>query len=51
DSALLVVDTKSGVQAPTELVIELLAKNPKPIFCILNKLDLENIDYFKVVYF
>jgi len=49
DSALLVVDTKSGVQAPTELVIELLAKNPKPIFCILNKLDLENIDYFKVV--
>ncbi|PIU29520.1 MAG: elongation factor G [Candidatus Hydromicrobium americanum] len=49
DSALLVVDTKSGVQAPTELVIELLAKNPKPMFCILNKLDLENIDYIKVV--
>ena len=49
DSALLVIDTKSGVQAPTELVIELLAKNPKPMFCVLNKLDLENIDYFKVV--
>jgi len=49
DSALLVVDVKSGVQAPTELVIELLAKNPKPMFCILNKLDQENIDYFKVV--
>lgn len=49
DSALLVVDTKSGVQSPTELVIDLLAKNPKPMFCILNKLDLENIDYIKVV--
>jgi len=49
DSVLLVVDTKSGVQAPTELVIELLGKNPKPMFCVLNKLDLENIDYFKVV--
>ncbi|MCJ7727973.1 MAG: GTP-binding protein, partial [Actinobacteria bacterium] len=49
DSALLVIDVKSGVQAPTELVIELLAKNPKPMFCILNKLDQENIDYFKVV--
>jgi len=49
DSALLVIDTKSGVQSPTELVIDLLAKNPKPMFCILNKLDLENIDYIKVV--
>ncbi len=49
DSALLVVDSKSGVQAPTELVIELLAKNPKPMFFILNKLDLENIDYFKTI--
>ena len=49
DSALLVVDAKSGVQAPTELVIELLAKNPKPMFFILNKLDLENIDYFKTI--
>lgn len=49
DSALLVIDAKSGVQAPTEMVIELLESNPKPIFCILNKLDLENIDYFKLV--
>ncbi|MDD3818494.1 MAG: elongation factor G [Actinomycetota bacterium] len=49
DSALLVVDAKSGVQAPTELVIELLDKNPRPAFFILNKLDLENIDYFKVI--
>jgi elongation factor G len=49
DSVLLVVDAKSGVQAPTELVIELLTKNPKPMFCVLNKLDLENIDYIKSV--
>jgi elongation factor G len=49
DSALLVVDAKSGVQAPTELVIELLAGNPRPAFFVLNKLDLENIDYFKVI--
>jgi elongation factor G len=49
DSALLVIDAKSGVQAPTEMVIELLGSNPKPVFCILNKLDLENIDYFKMV--
>jgi len=49
DGALVVIDVKSGVQAPTELVIELLAKNPKPMFFIFNKLDLENIDYFKIV--
>jgi len=49
DSALLVIDAKSGLQAPTELVMELLAKNPKPMFFILNKLDLENIDYFKII--
>jgi elongation factor G len=49
DSALLVIDAKSGVQAPTEMVVELLGSNPKPVFCILNKLDLENIDYFKIV--
>jgi len=49
DSALLVIDAKSGVQAPTEMVVELLGNNPKPVFCILNKLDLENIDYFKMV--
>src|SRR3972149_4180922 len=43
DCAILVIDAKSGIQAPTELVMELLAKNPKPMFFILNKLDLENI--------
>src|SRR4030066_376975 len=49
DCALLVIDAKSGIQAPTELVIELLAKNPRPAFLILNKLDLENIDYSKII--
>ncbi len=49
DSVLLVIDAKSGIQAPTEMVIELLAKDPKPVFCVFNKLDLENIDYYKVV--
>jgi elongation factor G len=49
DSAILVIDSKSGVQAPTEMVIELLESKPKPLFCILNKMDLENIDYFKLV--
>ncbi|MFA5014414.1 MAG: GTP-binding protein, partial [Actinomycetota bacterium] len=49
DSALLVIDIKSGIQAPTELVIELLGKNPKPAFLVLNKMDLENIDYSKVI--
>ncbi|HEY4662461.1 MAG TPA: elongation factor G [Candidatus Humimicrobiaceae bacterium] len=49
DCAILVIDAKSGIQAPTELVIELLGKNPRPAFLILNKLDLENIDYSKVI--
>jgi len=49
DSVLMVVDAKSGVQAPTEIILEMLSKNPKPMFLILNKIDLENIDFFKIV--
>ncbi len=49
DSVLMVVDAKSGVQAPTEIILEMLSKNPKPMFLILNKIDLENIDFFKTV--
>jgi len=49
DSVILVVDGKSGVQAPTEIILEMLAKNPKPMFVVLNKMDLENIDFFKTV--
>ncbi len=49
DSVLMVVDAKSGIQAPTEIILEMLGKNPKPMFLILNKMDLENIDFFKIV--
>jgi len=49
DSIIMVVDAKSGVQAPTEIILEMLSKNPKPMFLVLNKMDLENIDFFKTV--
>ncbi len=49
DSVIMVIDAKSGVQAPTEAVIDLLRADPKPTFCVLNKMDLENIDFFKTV--
>jgi len=49
DSVIMIVDAKSGVQAPTEIILELLAENPKPMFVVLNKMDLENIDFFKAV--
>jgi len=49
DNIIMVIDAKSGVQAPTEIILEMLAKNPKPMFVVLNKMDLENIDFFKTV--
>jgi elongation factor G len=49
DSVIMVIDAKSGVQAPTEVILEMLAKKPKPMFVILNKMDLENIDFYKTV--
>ena len=49
DSVIMIVDVKSGVQAPTEIILEMLSKNPKPMFVVLNKMDLENIDFFKAV--
>ncbi len=49
DGILLVVDVKSGLQAATERIIEYLKKNPKPIFCILNKVDLENVNFLSAV--
>jgi len=49
DSVIMVVDSKSGIQAPTEIILEMLGKNPKPMFLVLNKIDLENIDFFKAV--
>ena len=38
DSVLLVIDAKSGVQAPTERVLNILSKNPKPMLIILKLL-------------
>jgi elongation factor G len=49
DSVIMVIDAKSGVQAPTEIILEMLTKKPKPMFVILNKMDLENIDFYKTV--
>jgi len=49
DSALLLIDPKSGIQASTEKVISILNQSSIPMFCIINKLDQENVDYFKTV--
>ncbi|MEA2015198.1 MAG: elongation factor G [Actinomycetota bacterium] len=49
DSAIVVIDSKTGVQAPTERMIELLSKNPGPMFFVLNKMDLENINHSKII--
>ncbi len=45
DGVVLVIDAKSGLQAATERIVEYLLQNPKPAFCIINKLDQENIDF------
>ena len=42
DGILMVVDAKSGIQAPTEIILEQLAEHPRPMFLILNKMDLTN---------
>ena len=44
-ASVLVIDAKSGLQAATERIVEYLEQNPKPTFCIINKLDQENIDF------
>ncbi len=49
DGVLIVIDVKSGLQAATERIIDYLKDNPKPAFCIINKMDQENVDYFKAV--
>jgi elongation factor G len=49
DGVLLVIDVKSGLQAVSERIIEYLKQNPKPAFCIINKLDQENVSYFTTV--
>ncbi len=49
DSLIMVLDAKSGMQAPSEIVLEKFQEDPGPMFLVLNKMDLENIDFFKVV--
>ena len=49
DSIIMVIDAKSGIQAPTEIILEQLREFPKPMFIVLNKMDLENIDFLKTV--
>jgi len=49
DSILMVIDTKSGIQAPTEIILEQLSADLRPMFMVLNKMDLENIEFHKTV--
>lgn len=49
DGALLLFDPKASLQAVTEKIIEELDKKSTPVFCILNKMDQENVDYFKTI--
>jgi len=49
DGALLLIDPKSGIQSVTDRIIENLNKNHIPVFCIINKMDQENIDFFKTI--
>jgi len=48
-SLIMVLDAKSGMQAPSEIVLEKAQEAPGPMFMVLNKMDLENIDFFKIV--
>jgi len=45
DGALLVIDPKSGMQAVTEKIIGMIEESKRPLFCIMNKMDQENVDY------
>ena len=49
DSVIMMIDAKSGIHAPTEIILDMLNENPKPMFVVLNKMDLENIEFFKIV--
>jgi elongation factor G len=49
DSVLMVIDAKSGIQAPTEIILEQLQEHTRPMIMVLNKMDLENIDFIKTV--
>lgn len=49
DSILMVLDAKSGVQAPTEIILEQLQEQIRPMIMVLNKMDLENIEFLRTV--
>ncbi len=49
DSVLLLVDPRSPSQAATERVIRVIKDRKIPSFCVMNKLDQENIDFLKTV--
>ena len=49
DGALLLFDPKASIQAVTEKIIEELEKKNTPVFCIMNKMDQENTDYFGAI--
>ncbi|MGM0367251.1 MAG: elongation factor G [Actinomycetota bacterium] len=46
DGALFLVNPKSGIQATSERIIRLLKQKHVPTFCVFNKLDQENLDFF-----
>lgn len=49
DSVLIPIDVKSGLQAATERILQLVKERSTPSFIVINKLDLENVDFFKLV--
>ncbi len=49
DGAILLFDPKASIQAVTEKIIEELEGKNTPVFCIMNKMDQENIDYFAAI--
>jgi len=49
DGAMLLFDPKASLQAVTEKIIDELEKKNTPVFCIMNKMDQENVDYFGAI--
>lgn len=49
DAAMILFDPKASIQAVTEKIIEELEQKKTPVFCIMNKMDQENTDYFAAI--
>jgi elongation factor G len=49
DGAMLLFDPKASIQAVTEKIIEEIEKKNTPVYCIMNKMDQENIDYLAAI--